>query len=96
MIIDFCQAEGLNRVYGTSQAITCKMVEKTGFSEDEVRALLEPEGLWPRVLSFDQSRLEQLVTDEAIAGNIRDQLAALRQVISSSPRLWVKKLIDEE
>jgi RecB family exonuclease len=96
MIIHFCQAEGLNRVYGTSHAITCKMVEKTGFSEDEVRALLEPEGLWPRVLSLDQSRLEQLVTDEAVAGNIRDQMAALRQVISSSPRLWVRKLVEEE
>jgi len=96
MIIDFCQAEGLNRVYGTGHAVTYKMMEKTGFSEDEVRALLEPEGLWHRVLGFDQSRLEQLVTDEEVAKNIRNKLEALRQVIASSPRLWVKRLIEEE
>ena len=96
MIIDFCQAEGLNRVYGTGHAITYKVMEKTGFSEDEVRALLEPEGLWNRVLSLDQSRLEQLVTDEEVAKNIRDKLEALRQVISSSPRLWVRRLMEEE
>ncbi len=96
MIIDFCQAEELNRVYGTGHAITYKLVEKTGFSEDEVRALLEPEGLWHRVLSLDQSRLEQLVTDEAVAQNIRGRLEALRRVISTSPRLWVKKLIEKE
>ncbi len=96
MIVDFCQAEELNRVYGTEHAITYKTVEKTGFSEDEVRALLEPEELWHRVLSFDQSRLEQLVTDEEVAKNIRDRLEALRQVISSSPRLWVRRLIEEE
>ena len=96
MIVDFCQAEELNRVYGTEHAITYKTVEKTGFSEDEVRALLESEGLWHRVLSFDQSRLEQLVTDEEVAKNIRGELEALRRVISSSPRLWVRRLIEEE
>ena len=96
MIIDFCQAEGLNRVYGKEHAITYKLVEKTGFSEDEVRVLLEPEGLWHRVLSFDQSRLKQLITDEAVAKDIRHKLELLRQVISSYPQLWVRRLIREE
>ncbi len=96
MIIDFCQAEGLNRVYGREHAITYKLVERAGFNEDEVRALLEPEGLWNRVLSLDQSNLNQLITDEEVAKDIRDKLEALRQVISSSPRLWVRRLIEEE
>ncbi len=96
MIIDFCQAEGLNRVYGREHAITYKLVDKAGFSEGEVRALLEPEGLWHRVLSLDQSRLKQLITDEAVAKDVRDKLETLRQVISSSPRLWVRRLIEEE
>jgi len=96
MIIDFCQAEGLNRVYGREHAVTYKLVEKTGFSEDEIRALLEPEGLWHRVLSLDQSRLKQLITDEAVAKDVRHKLEALRQVISSSPRLWVRRLVEEE
>ncbi|MDI6815094.1 MAG: PD-(D/E)XK nuclease family protein [Dehalococcoidales bacterium] len=95
-IIDFCQAEGLNRVYGKEHAITYKLVEKTGFSEDEVRALLEPEGLWHRVLSLDQSKLKQLITDEGVVKDIRDRLEALRQVISTSPRLWVRRLREEE
>ncbi len=96
MIANFCQAEGLNRVYGREHAITYKLVDKAGFSEDEVRALLEPEGLWHRVLSLDQSQLKQLITDETVAEDIRHKLEALRQVISSSPRLWVRRLIEEE
>jgi len=95
-IIDFCQAEGLNRVYGKEHAITYKLVEKTGFSEDEVRALLEPEGLWQRVLSLDPSRFKQFITDEGVAKDIRHKLEALRQVISTSPRLWVRRLREEE
>jgi len=96
LIVDFCQAEGLNRVYGTGHAITCKVVEKTSFSEDEVRALLEPAGLWQRVLGLDQSRLEQLVTDEEVAKEVRSKLEALRRVVASFPQLRVRKLIEEE
>jgi len=95
-LIDFCQTEGLNRVYGREHAITYKLVEKTGFSEDEVKALLEPEGLWHKVLSLDQSRLRQLITDEALAKDIREKLEALRRVVSSYPQLWVRKITEEE
>ena len=96
MIVDFCQAEGLNRVYGTEHALTYKLVERTGFSEDEVRALLEPEGFWPRVLSFDQSKLKELITNEAVAQEVRRKLEALKQVISTHPQLWLRKLVEEE
>jgi hypothetical protein len=95
-LIDFCQAEGLNRAYSREHAITYKLVEKTGFGEDEVRALLEPEGLWHRVLSLDQSRLRQLITDEATAKDIRDKLAALKRVVSSYPQLWARRIMEEE
>ncbi len=96
MVIDFCQAEGLNRVYGREHAITCKLVERVGFGEDEVRALLEPEGLWQGVLSLDQSKLKQLITDEAVAKDIKNRLEILKQVISIYPRLSVRRLIEED
>ena len=95
-IVDFCQAEGLNRVFGSEHTVTYKLIERTGFMEDEVRALLEPEGLWGRVLSLDQSRLKQLLADEEIADDIKNKLKALNQVISTHPQLWIKKLSDDE
>ncbi|GAI45425.1 unnamed protein product, partial [marine sediment metagenome] len=95
-LIDFCQTEGLNRIYSSKHAITYKLVEKTGFSEDEVRALLEPEGLWHKVLSIDQARLKQLIADETVVKDIREKLETLRQVVSAYPQLWVKKIMDEE
>ena len=96
MLIDFCQAEGLNRVYGTEHAITYKLVEKAGFSEDEIRALLEPDGLWVRVLGLDQAKLRELAADEAVAQEVRRKLEALKQVISRYPQLWVRRLVGEE
>ncbi len=95
-IINFCQAEGLNRVFSSAHEATYKLIERTGFSEDEVRAILEPEGLWKKVLSLDQSRLKQLLADKEIAGDIRDRLESLRHVISTYPQLWVKGHTEEE
>jgi len=95
-LIDFCQTEGLNRVYGSAHAITYKLVEKTGFNEDDVRALLECEGLWYKVLSLDQSRLRQLIADEMVTKDVREKLETLRQVVSAYPQLWVKKVTEEE
>jgi hypothetical protein len=71
-------------------------VEKTGFNEDEVRALLEPEGLLGRVLSLDSAKLKELISDEAVAKDVRSKLAALKRVISSYPQFWPKRLVDEE
>ena len=96
MLINYCQAEGLNRVYGKEHDITYKLLEKTGFSEDEARALLEAEGLWDRVLSFDQSQLKQLISDKAIAKDIRDRLETLRRIVSSYPQLRVRRISEEE
>jgi putative RecB family exonuclease len=95
-IIKYCQAEELNRVFSGEHEITYKLMERTGFSEDEVRAILEPEGLWARVLSLDQSRLRQLLADREVPGNIRDSLESLRQVVSTYPQLWLKKCTEEE
>ncbi len=95
-IIDFCQAEELNRVFGSEHEVTYKLMERTGFSEEEVRAILEPEGLWEKVLSFDQSRLKQLLVDEAVARDIRNRVESLRHVMATYPQLWVKKHAEEE
>ncbi len=95
-IIEFCQAEGLNRVFGSEHEATYKLMEKAGFNEDEVRAILEPEGLWAKVLSLNQPRLKQLLADEAVSGDIRNRLESLRHVIAAHPQLWVRKRTGEE
>ena len=71
-------------------------MERAGFSEDEVRAVLEPAGLWEKVLGLDQSRLKQLLADEATAGDIKKKIESLKRITSSYPQLWLKKRSGEE
>jgi hypothetical protein len=48
------------------------------------------------VLSFDQSKLRELIADEAIAQEVRRKLEALKQVVSTHPQLWLRRLVEEE
>jgi len=96
VIVSYCESAEVNRVYGTQNDVTYKLMEKTGFNEEEVRELLEPEGLWERVLGLDQPRLNQFLADKDVAEDIRKRLEALRQVVSSYPQLWVKNHKEEE
>jgi RecB family exonuclease len=96
LIVSYCQSEALSRVYGEEHAITYRLVEKTGFPEDEVRALLEPQGLWNTVLSLDPSKLRQLIGDKAVANDIKAKLEAIRQVVSTYPQLFARSLGKEE
>ena len=90
-IIGYCQAEGLNRLFGAEHEITFKLVEKTGYDGQAVRELLGPAGLWERVLGFDASLLKELLADDSVPGDIKRSVAALRRVVSTYPQLWVKK-----
>jgi putative RecB family exonuclease len=96
VIIEFCQEQGLNRVYGAGHEVTYKLMERAGFREDEVRAVLEPAGLWDKVLGFDPSRLKQLLDDDAMAGDIKEKIASLRRITATYPQLWLKKSAGEE
>jgi putative RecB family exonuclease len=95
-IIDYCQKEGLNRVFGSEYEVTYKLTERTGFSEEEVKTVLEPEGLWARVLGFDLALVKQLLSDETVPQDIRNKLEKLKRIVSTYPQLWIKKRSGEE
>jgi putative RecB family exonuclease len=95
-IIEYCQSEGLNRVYAGEHEITYKLIERTGFSEDEVRAVLEPEGMWEKVLGFDAARLKELLADTDVPAEVKDALKSLRHVTSTYPQLYLKNCSGDE
>jgi len=96
LLIQYCQTEGINRVFGTDHAITYKIVERTGYPEEKVRAVLEPGGLWDRVLKFDPAAVKELLHSKDVPEKMRKRIAELSEVISTYPRLWVKALKEDE
>jgi putative RecB family exonuclease len=95
-IIEYCQSEEMNRVFGGEHEITYRLIERTGYNEEDIRAVLEPAGLWDRVQSFDQSLLKKIISDAATTADIKQQLESLKKVTSSYPQLYLKKRGAEE
>jgi hypothetical protein len=95
-IIDYCRTAGLNRVYGSEHEITYRLTERTSFSGDEVKAVLEPEGLWEKVMGFDQALVRKLMADKSTPDEIKKKLESLKKITSSYPQLWLRKTDAEE
>ncbi len=95
-IIDFCERQGLKRVYGTRHAITCQMAERTAFDEAQVKPLLVSAGLWERVQSFDPARLKDLIAGGDIDPALKKKLEGLCQVMSTFYSLRVRGLHEEK
>lgn len=96
MICDFCEMEGYRRLYGQDHTITYKKVERTGFAEVPVRALLEPTGLWPRVLKFDPALVKTLMEADYLNPELKKKLEALKQTTSSFSMLSVNVLKERD
>jgi hypothetical protein len=95
-IIDYCRAEGLNRIFGSENEVTYKIIEKTGFNEEEVKAILEPAGWWEKVLGFDPGRLKELLADKSFSADLKKKIESLQRIVSSYPQLRLKKHAAEE
>ena len=90
IIIKYCQEQDLNRIYGHETQVTYKLMERTGYDAQDVRNILEPAGLWQKVLSFDQALLKQLMADKSVPLDIRKKIESVKSITSSYPQLWVK------
>jgi RecB family exonuclease len=90
-IIEYCRGECVNRVYGSDNEVTYRLVERTGYSEEDIAAILKPAGLWEKVLGFDQALLKSLLADETLDRETRKKIESLKRVTSSYPQLWLKK-----
>jgi len=96
VIIKYCQEQELNRVFGSGHQVTYKLVEKSGYNAEDVRTILEPAGLWSRVLSLDQALLKQLLADKAVPADVKQKIEAVKRITSAYPQLWVKALSEED
>jgi len=95
LIVQYCQAGELNRVFGREHAITYKVIERTGYDEKKVKAVLEPAGLWNRVLKFDPAMIKALTESSDIPNDVKEKLVSLARVVPSHPQLWTKHLKED-
>lgn len=88
LIHAFCEEHGYRRLFGSDgSAVDRRPQRVTAPDPERVRALLEPLGLWERVLSVDPAKLAALVESRSLPPEVEDALLASREEVRTQHAL---------
>jgi RecB family exonuclease len=92
LINAFADEHGYRRLFGTDgAAIDRRPQHVTAPVEEQVRAILQPLGLWDRVLSVDPAKLNALIESRTLSPDVEDQLLASREEVRTQYALYLKE-----
>jgi putative RecB family exonuclease len=91
LINAFCDEHGYRRLFGTDgSAIDRRPQHVTAPDEPRLRQILEPLGLWERVLTVDPGRVSELVESRTLAPDIEDAVLASREEVRTQHALYLR------
>jgi putative RecB family exonuclease len=91
LINAFCDEHGYRRLYGTDGAAVDRRPQHvTAPDVDRVRRILEPLGLWERVMTVDPKRLSELIESRTLPPDVEDALLASREEVRTQYALFLK------
>jgi putative RecB family exonuclease len=92
LINAFCEEHGYRRLYGSDGAAVDRRPQHvTQPDEEALRRVLEPLGLWERVLSVDTKKLNDLVERRRLAPEVEDAILASREEVRTQHALYLKE-----
>jgi len=92
LINAFCEEHGYRRLYGSDGAAVDRRPQHvTQPDEEALRSVLEPLGLWERVLSVDTKKLNDLVESRRLAPEVEDAILASREEVRTQHALYLKE-----
>lgn len=88
----FCDEHGYRRLFGTDgAAIDRRRQHVTTPVEEKVREILEPLGLWERVLAVDPAKLNALIESRTLPPDVEDRLLASREEVRTQHALYLRE-----
>ncbi|GBC87476.1 hypothetical protein HRbin12_01483 [bacterium HR12] len=91
LIHAFCEEHGYRRLFGSDgAAIDRRPQHVTEPIDERVRRILEPLGLWDRVVSVDPEKLSALVESRTLPPEIEDALLASRREVRTRHALVLR------
>jgi putative RecB family exonuclease len=91
LINAFCEEHGYRRLYGSDGAAVDRRPQHiTAADPLRVRQILEPLGLWERVVSVDSKKLSELVEGRILPPDVENDLLASREEVRTQYALYLK------
>lgn len=95
-IHEYCEKNDLARIFSDDHVVSRIKTERKGFDEPKLKEILEPLGLWERVLSFDESLTSALFSDDSIEEQLKAEIRRLEVVKKTSYQLRARDIDEEE
>jgi putative RecB family exonuclease len=91
LINAFCEEHGYRRLFGSDgSAVDRRPQHVTAPDPDRIRKILEPLGLWDRVMTVDTKKLSELIESRSLPPTVEDALLASREEIRTQYALYLK------
>ena len=92
LINAFCEEHGYRRLFGSDgAAIDRRPQHVTAPDADAIRRILEPLGLWERVMTVDPKKLSDLIERRTLPPHVEDALLASREEVRTQHALYLKE-----
>jgi putative RecB family exonuclease len=92
LINAFCEEHGYRRLFGSDgSAVDRRPQHITAPVFDQVRAVLEPLGLWDRVLAVDPRKVSDLIESRTLPPDVEDALLASREEVRTQHALYLRE-----
>jgi RecB family exonuclease len=92
----YCEEKGLMRVFGEEHAVTRIKSERKGYDEEKLKYLLEPEGLWERLLAYDDSLTKELLESEDVDEELKEEIRKLEEIKNTFHQIRIKEINKKE
>jgi len=92
LINAFCEEHGYRRLFASDgSAIDRRPQHVTAPDELRLRQILEPLGLWDRVVAIDAKRVSDLVESRTLPPDVEDAVLASREEVRTQHGLYLKE-----
>jgi len=90
IIHGYCEANNLTSISGTRGRLARRVQRTTHYNIEKLRGLLEPRGLWEKIIDVNGELLKKLIDDEASQDELRKLIETAKEVAEISYVLYVK------
>jgi len=92
LINAFADEHGYRRLFGSDGAAVDRRPQHVTAPDDaKIRTILEPLGLWERVLSVDPRKLNDLIESRTLSPDVEDAILASREEVRTQHALYLKE-----
>lgn len=96
VIHKYCEENGIAAISGQRGQLARKAHKTTHYNIDKLRALLEPRGLWDKVLDVNGKLLKELLSEATTGTELRQLIETAKEVEEINYILYIKEEIAKD